>query len=324
MASEFGIPKAYGSYEALLADDEIEAIYNPLPNHLHVPLTLKAARAGKHVLCEKPIAITAIEAEQLRGVSDQVLIAEAFMVRHHPQWQSSRDLVRAGEIGEPRLIQVLFSYFNADPGQHPQSAGYRWRWAFRYRLLRSRCRTLLLRFGSSSRDRVNGSRSGLRSGSSRQRVGRFWRESTADLHGVNAAGAIPEITDPRNERSNRRSRSHSTRRPTSRSVYSWMTEACRAVDLLAPWRIPAVDQYNLQGEAFSRAIRGQGKSRLLPRRCSPQHAYSRCFAAIGAHSRLGKSLGSPPVGLSRLLDAQGASSPCWPHVATSSFIGDER
>ena len=115
MASEFGIAKAYGSYEALLADDEIEAIYNPLPNHLHVPLTLEAARAGKHVLCEKPIAITAREAEQLREVSDQVLIAEAFMVRHHPQWQSSRDLVQAGEIGEPRIIQVLFSYFNADP-----------------------------------------------------------------------------------------------------------------------------------------------------------------------------------------------------------------
>ena len=107
MASEFGIAKAYGSYEALLADDEIEAIYNPLPNHLHVPLTLEAARAGKHVLCEKPIAITAREAEQLREVSDQVLIAEAFMVRHHPQWQSSRDLVQAGEIGEPRIIQVL-------------------------------------------------------------------------------------------------------------------------------------------------------------------------------------------------------------------------
>ena len=203
MASEFGIPKAYGSYEALLADDEIEAIYNPLPNHLHVPLTLKAARAGKHVLCEKPIAITAIEAEQLRGVSDQVLIAEAFMVRHHPQWQSSRDLVRAGEIGEPRLIQVLFSYFNADPANIRNRPDIGGGGTFRYRLLRSRGRTLLLRFGSSSRDCVNGSRSGLRGGSSRQRVGRFWRESTADLHGVDAAGAIPEITDPRNKRSNR-------------------------------------------------------------------------------------------------------------------------
>jgi len=116
MASELGIAKAYGSYEALLADPDIEAIYNPLPNHLHVPMTLAAAAAGKHVLCEKPVAITAAEAEQLRNAPAQVLIAEAFMVRHHPQWHRVRDFVRAGEIGAPRAIQVAFSYFNDDPG----------------------------------------------------------------------------------------------------------------------------------------------------------------------------------------------------------------
>lgn len=116
MADELGIPKAYGSYEALLADPEIEAIYNPLPNHLHVPMTLAAAAAGKHVLCEKPIAVSAEEAEQLRPVANQVLIAEAFMVRHHPQWQRARALVRDGDIGEPRAIQVAFSYFNVNPG----------------------------------------------------------------------------------------------------------------------------------------------------------------------------------------------------------------
>ncbi|WP_230531500.1 Gfo/Idh/MocA family protein [Microvirga roseola] len=115
MASELGIPKAYGSYEALLADPDIEAIYNPLPNHLHVPLTLMAASAGKHVLCEKPIAITRQEAEQLKEASSRVVIAEAFMVRHHPQWQHARDLIQQGEIGEVRAIQVLFSYYNADP-----------------------------------------------------------------------------------------------------------------------------------------------------------------------------------------------------------------
>ncbi|MCG7394715.1 Gfo/Idh/MocA family oxidoreductase [Microvirga sp. ACRRW] len=115
MAREFGIPKAYGSYEALLADPDIEAIYNPLPNHLHVPLTLMAAAAGKHVLCEKPIAITAQEAEQLKEASSKVIIAEAFMVRHHPQWQHARSLIREGAIGEARAIQVFFSYFNADP-----------------------------------------------------------------------------------------------------------------------------------------------------------------------------------------------------------------
>src|SRR5207247_7143083 len=95
-ASELRIARAYGSYEALLADPEIEAVYNPLPNHLHVPLTLQAAAAGKHVLCEKPIALTAQEAEQLRGAAQKVLISEAFMVRFHPQWLRARELVREG------------------------------------------------------------------------------------------------------------------------------------------------------------------------------------------------------------------------------------
>lgn len=115
MASALGIERAYGSYEELLADPEIEAVYNPLPNHLHVPLTLAAAAAGKHVLCEKPIALDAAEARQLEAVADKVLVAEAFMIRHHPQWLAVRDMVRAGEIGELRLVNVLFSYFNADP-----------------------------------------------------------------------------------------------------------------------------------------------------------------------------------------------------------------
>jgi predicted dehydrogenase len=115
MADELGIPDAYGSYEALLAAPDIEAIYNPLPNHLHVPMTLAAARAGKHVLSEKPVALTAAEAAQLREAPPGILIAEAFMVRHHPQWLAARDLIRAGEIGELRAVNVLFSYFNADP-----------------------------------------------------------------------------------------------------------------------------------------------------------------------------------------------------------------
>jgi predicted dehydrogenase len=115
VADELGIPRAYGSYEALLADPDIEAVYNPLPNHLHVPLTLKAAAAGKHVLCEKPLALSAAEAEQLRGASTQVHIMEAFMVRFHPQWLRARELVRDGRIGDPRTIQVTFSYHNVDP-----------------------------------------------------------------------------------------------------------------------------------------------------------------------------------------------------------------
>ncbi|HOY35058.1 Gfo/Idh/MocA family oxidoreductase [Piscinibacter sp.] len=114
-AQALGIPRAYGSYEELLADPEIEAIYNPLPNNLHVPLTLKAAAAGKHVLCEKPIALSAEEARALLAASRTVCIEEAFMVRHHPQWQRARELVRAGRIGTPRAVQVFFSYFNDDP-----------------------------------------------------------------------------------------------------------------------------------------------------------------------------------------------------------------
>jgi predicted dehydrogenase len=114
-AKKLGIPKAYGSYEEMLADPEIDAVYNPLPNHLHVPLTLAAAKAGKHVLCEKPIAITAKEAAALKKVPRGIIIAEAFMVRHNPQWIEARDRVKNGEIGDVRAIQCLFSYFNRDP-----------------------------------------------------------------------------------------------------------------------------------------------------------------------------------------------------------------
>src|ERR1700716_1328624 len=104
-AHKLGIAKAYGSYEALLADPEIEAIYNPLPNHLHVPWSLKAAEAGKHVLCEKPLALSASEATTLIGMRDRmgVQIAEAFMVRAHPQWAAVRELIAEGRIGELRL-----------------------------------------------------------------------------------------------------------------------------------------------------------------------------------------------------------------------------
>jgi len=114
-AAALGVPRAYGSYEALIADPEIEAVYNPLPNHLHVPLTLKAAAAGKHVLCEKPVAMTAEEAIELRAVAGTVHVMEAFMVRFHPQWLRVRQLIRDGQIGEVRAVQVFFSYHNVDP-----------------------------------------------------------------------------------------------------------------------------------------------------------------------------------------------------------------
>jgi predicted dehydrogenase len=116
-AAELGIPKAYDSYEEMLADPEIEAVYNPLPNHLHVPWSIKAAEAGKHVLCEKPIGLSVAETRQLIAVRDRtgVKVGEAFMVRTHPQWLRAREIARSGEIGELRAIAGAFSYFNRDP-----------------------------------------------------------------------------------------------------------------------------------------------------------------------------------------------------------------
>src|SRR5919202_614350 len=101
VADRFGIERAYGSYEELLADPAIEAIYNPLPNHLHVPWSIRAMGAGKHVLCEKPVALDADQGRQLADASARTgrLVAEAFMVRHHPQWRTTRDIALSGRIG---------------------------------------------------------------------------------------------------------------------------------------------------------------------------------------------------------------------------------
>ena len=111
-AAALGIAKAYGSYEELLADPAIEAVYNPLPNELHVPWTIRALEAGKHVLCEKPIALDAAQAHALIEARERSgkLIAEAFMVRFHPQWRRAREIARSGAIGTPRAIQTFFSY----------------------------------------------------------------------------------------------------------------------------------------------------------------------------------------------------------------------
>jgi len=116
-AAKLGISKAYGSYEELLADADVDAVYNPLPNHLHVPWTAKAAEHGKHVLCEKPIALSADEARQLVAVRDRTgaKIQEAFMVRTHPQWLTVKELVTSGRIGEVRSMLGAFSYTNRDP-----------------------------------------------------------------------------------------------------------------------------------------------------------------------------------------------------------------
>ena len=116
-AADLTVPKAYGSYREMLADPDIEAVYNPLPNHLHVPWSIRAAEAGKHVLCEKPIALTVAELRTLleARLRTGVKIGEAFMVRTHPQWLRAREIVRSGEIGDLRAIQCAFSYSNRDP-----------------------------------------------------------------------------------------------------------------------------------------------------------------------------------------------------------------
>ena len=116
-AQQLGIASAYGSYEELLADPNVDAIFNPLPNDLHVPWSIKAARAGKHVLCEKPIGMNAEEVPALIAARDTagVKIGEAFMVHTHPQWLRARDAIRSGEIGELRAVSMLFTYFNRDP-----------------------------------------------------------------------------------------------------------------------------------------------------------------------------------------------------------------
>jgi predicted dehydrogenase len=115
-ARDLGIPKAYGSYEEMLADPGIEAVYNPLPNHLHVPWSIRAAQAGKHVLCEKPIAMSVAETRALIAARDAagVTMGEAFMVRTHPQWLRLEELVRAGRIGQLRYAVGSFAYFKLD------------------------------------------------------------------------------------------------------------------------------------------------------------------------------------------------------------------
>jgi predicted dehydrogenase len=118
VAGELGIARAHGSYEALLADPDVDAVYIPLPNHLHLDWTVAALAAGKHVLCEKPLALTAQDAEAMLAAAKEhgVLLMEAFMYRLHPSWVAVRELVAAGRIGRLQTIQSWFSYYNDDAG----------------------------------------------------------------------------------------------------------------------------------------------------------------------------------------------------------------
>jgi predicted dehydrogenase len=118
VAEGLGIEKPYGAYQQLLSDRNVDAIYIPLPNHLHVRWAIRALEMGKHVLCEKPIGLSVAEAEHLAGVAatkPKLKVMEAFMYRFHPQWQTARQLVQGGRIGRLRTIHSFFSYFNDDP-----------------------------------------------------------------------------------------------------------------------------------------------------------------------------------------------------------------
>jgi len=128
-AKQFAIPKAYGSYEELLADAGVDAVYIPLPNHLHVPVAIQTLEAGKHVLCEKPIGLSVAEAEQLVEASrrhPQLKLMEAFMYRLHPQWKWAQQVIDEGKIGELRSVHSFFSYFDDGPEgilHHPEWGG---------------------------------------------------------------------------------------------------------------------------------------------------------------------------------------------------------
>lgn len=129
VATKFGLAKVHESYDALLADPEVEAVYIPLPNHLHLEWTLAAMRAGKHVLCEKPIALNADQVREMIDARDTagVLVEEAFMLRSHPQWPRMREIIRSGRIGPVLATQGFYTYFNRDPAdlrnQHPERGG---------------------------------------------------------------------------------------------------------------------------------------------------------------------------------------------------------
>ena len=255
-ASALGIPTTYGSYEALLADPQIEAVYNPLPNHLHVPMTLAAAKAGKHVLCEKPIAMNADEAKQLRDAAGRVLIMEAFMVRFHPQWHRAREIVRSGRIGTLRTVQMFFGYNNVDPanvrnqldigggalydiGCYAVVAG---RWFFEGEP--SRAIALIDRDPAFRTDRLT---SGLVDFGDGRRLDFTVSTQTAPHQRIQLCGTKGrvQIDIPVNAPQGAKTRIH--------------VDDCSSLDGsgIETEVLPEADQYELQGTAFSRAVRGE-------------------------------------------------------------------
>jgi len=255
-AYALGIPQVYGSYEALLADPDIEAVYNPLPNHLHVPMTLQAAAAGKHVLCEKPIALTADEATALRDAAKKVLIAEAFMVRFHPQWIRAREILREGRIGELRAVQMFFGYNNLDPANVRNRAdigggglydiGCYAVVAGRYFFAGEPGHAIALvdRDPAFRTDRLT---SGLVDFGDGRRLDFTVSTQVAPHQRLNLCGTKGRIELPIPVNAPQGA-------PTRILI-----DDCRSLDGagIVVEDLPASDQYQLQGEAFSRAVRGE-------------------------------------------------------------------
>ncbi len=256
VAAELGIEKAYGSYEALLADPDIDVIYNPLPNHMHVPMTIEAVKAGKHVLCEKPIALDAEEARLLLDMPDDRFVMEAFMVRTHPQWQRALEIVESGELGTLQSVQAFFSYNNQDPqnirnkvefgggslmdiGCYPIVAA-----RYFFNAEPKRVVSLIDRDKTFGTDRLTSAMMDFGDGRQAQ-----FTVSTQSVpyQRINLVGTAKrlEILIPFNAPAG----AETILRLDSGSV---LGDGALEVE-----RIPACDQYTLQGELFSRVVRGE-------------------------------------------------------------------
>jgi predicted dehydrogenase len=251
---KLGIPKAYGSYEELLKDGEIEAVYNPLPNHLHVPWSIKAAEAGKHVLCEKPISLSVAEAKTLLAARDRtgMKIGEAFMVKTHPQWLRTQEIIRSGVIGALQSAMCVFSYFNRDPA----NVRHKVEWGggglmdigcypitmsrFIFAEEPTRVAGVLQRDPDFGTDRLSSAILEFPSGQS------VFTCSTQSaylqrMYFLGASGRV-EIEIPWNA---------PNERPCRIFIGELMGGAPRVEEF------PVVDQYTIQGDEFSRAIRGE-------------------------------------------------------------------
>jgi predicted dehydrogenase len=257
-AGPLGIARAYGSYEELLADPDVEAVYNPLPNHLHVPWTIRAAEAGKHVLCEKPIALSATQARELLAVRERtgVLIGEAFMVRSHPQWLAVRDLVAAGRIGQLKVIAGHFAYSRRDPADvrsKPEWGGGGLMDVGCYPITMARwlfgeepegAVGVIDRDPELGVDRIASALLHFPSGQATLTCGmQLVPYQRMQIHGT--TGRI-EVQIPFNA-------------PPDRPMRIFVDDGREFADASAvPLDFPPVDQYTVQGDRFSAAVRGEG------------------------------------------------------------------